>query len=384
MRPALAFTAVVLGRLLRDRVSLFFMVALPVIVIVIVGGTFGGPGTIDVGLVAGRPGPVGTRLVRALERAPGISLHRYADVETLRRAARRESVRAGVVIGAGVEAAARAGRPVRVGLVLGPSADAALTARTTVQGILGAEGVALGAASFAARESGTPLARALAVADRLAGGAVPGVRVEDVGSGAGAGRFSLTAPQNLVLFVFITCLASGALIVQTRRTGVLRRSLASPVSVGAIVTGLGAAWLALGIVQSAIILAIGSLAFGVWWGDPLAAALLVVVFALVGCGAGLLVGAAGRDEDRVGSITPIAGIVLGAIGGCMVPLEVFPAAMRAVAHATPHYWAVESWQRLIFDRAGVVDVLPALGVLLAFGVALTGAAAVILRRDLTG
>jgi len=128
-------------------------------------------------------------------------------------------------------------------------------------------------------------------------------------------------------------------------------------------------------------MAIGSLVFGVSWGAPLPALLLVVTFALVGCGAGLLVGALGRDEDRVSAVTPIVGIVLGALGGCMVPLEVFPSSMRAVAHLTPHYWAIRSWQELVFDGAGVGTIAPALGVLAALAIALSGAAAILLHRD---
>jgi ABC-2 type transport system permease protein len=126
---------------------------------------------------------------------------------------------------------------------------------------------------------------------------------------------------------------------------------------------------------------VGALVFGVSWGSPLPATLLVVDFALVGCGAGLLVGALGRDEDRVSALTPIVGIVLGALGGCMVPLEVFPSSMRAIAHLTPHYWAIRSWQELVFDGAGVRAIAAALGVLAALAVLLTAASAILLHRD---
>jgi ABC-2 type transport system permease protein len=128
-------------------------------------------------------------------------------------------------------------------------------------------------------------------------------------------------------------------------------------------------------------MAVGALVFGVSWGALLPATLLVVDFALFGCGAGLLVGALGRGEDRVSALTPIPGIVLGALGDCMVPLEVFPASMRAVAHVTPHYWAIRSWQELVFDGAGLGAVAPALGVLFVLATILTAAAAILLHRD---
>jgi ABC-2 type transport system permease protein len=150
-----------------------------------------------------------------------------------------------------------------------------------------------------------------------------------------------------------------------------------------MLAGLGLGWFAFALAQSAIIVGVGALLFGVSWGDPVGAIALVTVFAFVGCGVGLLVGAIGKNEDRVAAITPPLGIVLGALGGCMVPLEVFPPVMRTIAHVTPHFWAIDSWQTLIFDGDGIGAILPALGVLLAFSAVFVVAASTLLRRNLT-
>jgi ABC-2 type transport system permease protein len=146
------------------------------------------------------------------------------------------------------------------------------------------------------------------------------------------------------------------------------------------VLGLVVAWFALALFQSALIIGVGALLFGVDWGDPLAAVLLTTVFALVGAGAGILVGSLSRDADRVSAISPPVGIALGALGGCMVPLEVFPPVMLAVAHAVPQYWAMTAWQQLVFDGDGVGAIVVPLAVLTAFAVVLVGSAAAVLRR----
>ncbi|MGZ4482486.1 MAG: ABC transporter permease, partial [Gaiellales bacterium] len=351
---ALAFTSVVLHRL-RDPVVLFFTVVLPVIVIVIIGTTFGGQGHVEIGLVQLEHGALAARAAAALETEQGIRVHSYPDLASLRRAVRRQTIDAGLVLDAAFDRALSSGHTARLEFVSGPAADRAFTARLAVVGALEPLAARIAAAQLATRLAGGGFAANLALAGRLAGPSGSGVRVQDVGrpQAATLNRFSLTAPQNLVLFVFITTLGTGQLIVQARRSGVLRRALSTRTGVGTILLGLAVGWLAVALVQSAIILMIGAVAFGVDWGRPLPAALLVVDFALVGCGAGLLVGAVGRDEDRVGSVTPIVGLVLGALGGCMVPLEVFPAAMSTLAHLTPHYWAVRSWQELVFHNAGV-------------------------------
>ncbi len=77
LRLTLAFTGVVLRRLVHDRSSLFFMLVLPVGVIVIVGSTFGGPARVTIGVVDRSGGPVARSVVTELERAEGVKLRTY-------------------------------------------------------------------------------------------------------------------------------------------------------------------------------------------------------------------------------------------------------------------------------------------------------------------
>jgi ABC-2 type transport system permease protein len=258
---------------------------------------------------------------------------------------------------------------------------------SVIAGIVDEVAAPLGAATFAVSVLGVDPGAALARADATAAAGTAGsvtVRTEDVGDGAGReiGPFARTAPQNLVLFTFITGLTAAVLLVKARRTGILRRALASPAPLSVQLVGIALGWFAICLLESLLIVVVGALGFGVHWGEPLAAALLVVLFALVGCGAGLMVGAAGVNEDRVSALTPIAGIVAGALGGCMVPLEVYPPAMRTLARAMPHYWAVERWETLVIDGGGLADIAPNLLVLAAVAVALVAAAAALLRRSL--
>lgn len=209
--------------------------------------------------------------------------------------------------------------------------------------------------------TGTDLSAAQRTAAELSS-ALPPIDVATVDVGrerrTGLSQFSLVAPQQLVLFVFINSMASGAALVRMRRTGVLRRVLAGPGGTGTIVAGLLAVWVIISLFQSLLIIAVGLALGSTSIGAPQSArAALVFTFAVVGAGAGLMVGALGGNEDRVGAITPPIGIVLGAIGGCMVPLEVFSPTMRSVAHLVPQFWAMSAWQQLIFDGAGIDDIV---------------------------
>ncbi|MEZ5218409.1 MAG: ABC transporter permease [Ilumatobacteraceae bacterium] len=196
-------------------------------------------------------------------------------------------------------------------------------------------------------------------------------------------RFSLTVPQNLVLFTFINGAASAGFLVRTRREGVMTRAMSSPASTGTLLAGLGIGWFAVALFQSLLIVVIGAVVFGMDWGNPLAAGILVVLWALVGAGAGLLVGAIADDPDRVSAISPPVGIVLGALGGCMIPFEVFSPTMQSIAKAVPHTWALNGWRTLVFDGGGVADIRGSIAVLSVWVVALLSVASVLLRRRLT-
>jgi ABC-2 type transport system permease protein len=52
---------------------------------------------------------------------------------------------------------------------------------------------------------------------------------------------------------------------------------------------------------------------------------------------GLLIGLV-LEERAAGAATGIVGVVLAALGGLWVPVDVFPSSMRALAHAMPSYW----------------------------------------------
>jgi len=136
------------------------------------------------------------------------------------------------------------------------------------------------------------------------------------------------------------------------------------------------------MVQGLFIVLLTALAFGVDWGDPVAASLLIVAFALVGTGTAMVIGVFGANPDQAGAFGVFAGMMLGALGGAMVPIEVFGEPMRTIAHVTPHAWAIDGFRALVFEHAGIVGILPQLTVLVAMGGALLLLASWRFRRTL--
>jgi linearmycin/streptolysin S transport system permease protein len=369
---ALALAGVSLRRAVRDRTSLFFALLLPVAIILIIGATVGGQTKLRVGVVTQETGALEARLLDRLHASPVVKVLAYPDESAARTGLRRMEVDAVVVVPGDYDATLAAGKQVELPLLTEQANTGAYAAASAVSSIVAAEAARVQAAHFAANTTGTPYDAALPIATSLQQQSAP-IPVEVTTAGGSDVLplgFGYSAPTMLVLFVFINAVAGGGAIIQTRRLGIYDRALAAPIRVRTVVAGETLATLFFSLLQSALIVAIGSLVFGVSWGDPLAALALVVVWALVGTGAGVLSGTLFRTPEQAGSIGPTVGIAFGMLGGCMWPLAIVPSTLRAVGHVVPQSWAVDSWTELLSRGGHLADIAPRLGVLLGFAAAL--------------
>ncbi len=196
------------------------------------------------------------------------------------------------------------------------------------------------------------------------------------------GGFGYSAPTQLVLFVFINALAGGAAIIETRRLGMYDRMAAAPVRPRTIIAGETLTYVSLALLQSLLIVGVGAIVFGVSWGNPLAALVLVLTWAIVGAGAGMLSGTFFKTPEQAGAIGSASGIALGMLGGCMWPLSIVSRTMREIGHVTPQAWAVDAWTGLLARGGSIVSIAPQLGILAAFAAGFLILATTRLRRVL--
>lgn len=385
MRAAAALAGAELKRVTRDRTFLFFMVLLPILIILLIGITISSNEQIRVGVVNQTPSALSTSLARDLADDPALTVETLDSRTAAAEALRRSEVSAAVVIPAGLEASLRAGETVRVPVLVPGTAESSQAALAAIQAVVGRHAAAVQAATFTTDRGLRSFDQNLSAARRLqeANQAVP-LRTEVVDSASNylPLGFSYSAPTMLVLFVFVNALAGGAAMIQTRQYGILSRALAAPTRPRDLVGGEALAYLGLTVGQAVLIVGIGALLFGVDWGNPLAAAALILVWALVGTGAGMLSGTLFRTPEQAGAIGPAVGIAFGMLGGCMWPLEVVPASMRALGHATPHAWAVDAWVELLSRGGGLSDIAGYLGILALYAVVLLALASLRLRRSL--
>jgi ABC-2 type transport system permease protein len=380
---ALTIARLSMLRTSRDRVALFFTFALPLMIITLLAAAVQG-GEMLTGVVAPDDGPLARELVAELGSSPSMELRRFDDADALRRAVRLEKVQGGIIVPDGYDVAVRTGRPMTVTLIVDQSTQDAAAIRSRVSAAVASQGALIQAAQFAGSHDES-FDRALDVARTQAGGPV-GLEVQTSVAGkpglSGMETKDYATVGELVLFVFLIGLTSAGDLVEARRDGTARRMLATPTPAWAIVVGEGLGRFAILVVQAMFIVALGAGIFGVSWGNPFGAAMVVCAFALVGTSVCLLVGSVARSNEQATSLGPPVGIALAMLGGAMWPLEIVGPVMRAFGHLTPHAWALDAFVDLMGNGATAVDVLPQVGVLLLFSILLLPLAAFRLRRSL--
>ncbi|MGH2776972.1 MAG: ABC transporter permease [Actinomycetota bacterium] len=381
---ALSIAAVNAKRLGRDRVGLFFLFVFPIILILLLGVSFGSGFAPRLGLVSSRSGELGLELATALGQEEEIEIERFSSAELLTEAVERGDVDAGVTIPAGYDQEVRSGNEATVEYIA-RAGSTSTAIRTTVDAVVGEQAARVRAALFAAARGVGDFDEGLQAAGSLATESpTVDVVVQSEGEDTfeGLGQFDLGASSQLVLFMFVNSLGATVALIQSRRLGVSRRMLSTPITAGTIVVGEALGRFLVAMIQGVFIILAASLLFGVRWGDPLAASALLTAFALVSTGAAMLFGAMLSNEQQAGALTPV-GLGLAALGGCMVPLEIFSPTMQTIAHVTPHAWAVEGFTELIRTDAGITDIGLQIAVLIGFAVVLLGVASWRLHRSIT-
>lgn len=382
MRAVLAVAGVELRRFLRDRSNIFFVFLFPLLLVLVIGAQFGEGAAQGRVAVAGPESPLRAALVTELSDGLTVALEDPAEV---REQLARGRVDVGLFLPPDAAAAFAAGDDVELEVVAGAQQRSVATLQAVRTAVEAVRTDRAQLAALTAAGAGQAQARR-ALADADAAFTPPTLAVVDVDDVAqefsGLGQFDLGAAGQTLLFVFLISCAGSATLIQTRRLGVLARTLAAPVTAGQALAGQALGRFAIAVFQGAYIMAATAALFRVGWGELSASLLVLALFGVVAAGAAMVIGSLFDNDGAASGVGVGLGLVLAALGGCMLPLELFPDTLRRVAHVTPHAWAYDAFAEIQRHDGTIADVLPELGVLAAMGAALLLLGTWTLRRSL--
>jgi len=175
-------------------------------------------------------------------------------------------------------------------------------------------------------------------------------------------------PGQLVLFSFMFTEHIGLFLYSEHTWGVWNRVRATRATMREILTAKVLDWILHMVVFTTVLLAVGGALFDLpapssWPG--LAALLGGLVVCAIGYGfCGFVLSPSNAVFD---AWTYVGTLVLTALGGALVPLEVLPSWARTVAPVSPMYWFMKGSRHLYLDGLGFGSVGGPVGALVAFG-----------------
>lgn len=287
-----------------------------------------------------------------------------------------------LTIPAGFEASLRAGQPVVLDLQLEPTSVNGMAAQQAIEAAAAqvSRGLAAANSSVAAAEQLRPFDDAsqrtayfdasLAAAQNLLAAAperMVAVAAVQEQREEYSGALQGSAGQMLV-WVFIPLLGTSGMMASERVTGTLKRLLTTPTSTSTYLLGTVVGQYGLGIVQMLLLVGFGALVLDIRWGPPAAVLGVLLAFGLSSVAMGVMLGAFVKSENQANGLSIMLGMVFGMLSGSFWPLEFFPPVMQKIVFVIPMTWAMQALIDLGARGKNFVNVLPAVGVMLAFAV----------------
>lgn len=184
-----------------------------------------------------------------------------------------------------------------------------------------------------------------------------------------------SVPAWLIFGMFFVMLPMANSLQREQQSGTLLRLRCLELDMSTLVLSKLAPYLAINIVQFALLLAIG-----VWLlpllglpglqlpGSALAYGVLAVCLALAACSLGLAIACLARSSEQALTLSGGLNLILAAIGGVMVPKSVMPEAMARLAELSPMSWGLDAFLVLLVGQGSLADIAPWCVRLLLFAV----------------
>jgi len=198
--------------------------------------------------------------------------------------------------------------------------------------------------------------------------------------------FNLLIPGFTVMFSFFLVGVIGESIFKEKDDGTYRRLMAGPMRRGEIVAGKMLAFGVMVVLQVFILFGVAAGFFSMDLGkSPLGLILLTICLSLVVTSLGLMVAALSKSGKQADSISMLLAFLLAGLGGCiqfgLTPLFLQDNFIATLSRFVPQGQALWGYYRLINQNAGLLEILPNMGILLLMAVVFFGIASWRLKWD---
>ena len=175
-------------------------------------------------------------------------------------------------------------------------------------------------------------------------------------------------PSYTVLFVFFLVNIMGRSFLDERDSGTLRRLRIAPIAPVSILIGKTLPFMVLSLVQTTILMVSGRLLFGMSFGpQPWLLIPIMLCTSAAATSLGLMFSTLAKTESQVSSFGNLILLSSAGISGCLVPRAWMPPLTQKISLMTPHAWALDAYGELLTKESPQLSIVAqSCGVLLIF------------------
>jgi ABC-2 type transport system permease protein len=181
---------------------------------------------------------------------------------------------------------------------------------------------------------------------------------------------SYTLPAMALMFLLFVCNVVFEDIIREREMGTLLRMSLSPLRTAEFVWSKIFVSMAIGMLCTATLIILGTIIFGISWGDWLTVFFIILAVNVLVAGFISVFYSFVRTERQAGAVMSSVFIVMSLLGGSMIPVENFPAAVQRISRLTVNYWGIQAFYKAMHGRR-FYEMAPHLLGILAAGVLLS-------------
>jgi len=169
-----------------------------------------------------------------------------------------------------------------------------------------------------------------------------------------------------IMFLMFALNGAATSLLDERKTGILQRLLAAPVTRTQILWARFLFGVVLGLVQLITVFSTGSVLYGIDVIGHIGNLVIISIAAAAACTSlGMLIASVSDTPESAMGLATFLVLTMSALGGAWFPVSFMPPFMQQFSKFTLTYWAMEGFAQVLWAGNTLIEILPTIGILLA-------------------
>ncbi len=186
-----------------------------------------------------------------------------------------------------------------------------------------------------------------------------------------------------IMMLLFSIAAIGGGLLDEKEGGTLKRLLMTPVKPIQILFAKMGTAMVVSILQLTAMFVFAWLAFGLnIFMDLLSLSLLILCISFAVSSFGVFLVSTVKTRQQLQGMSTIIIILMSAIGGSMIPINMMPGFMQDIAGISVNYWGIEGFFDIFWRQLPLIEILPKMGILLAIGTGMVIVSTFLFKRNI--